>query len=53
MDAERCKLILSVATEGFWDWDLKTDQAYLSPRFCELIGYPYDTVLTRAIFLPD
>jgi len=51
MDAERCKLILSVATEGFWDWDLSTDQAYLSPRHCELIGIPPDTLLAKASYL--
>ena len=51
MDEEQCKLILSVATEGFWDWDLVTDQAFLSPRYCELIGYPPGSVLDLASFL--
>jgi PAS domain S-box-containing protein len=58
MSADRNELILNIATEGFWDWDLKTDRAYLSPRYCELIGYsPDDTIFDshffRAIIHPD
>lgn len=52
MDTELSDLILSVATEGFWDWDLKADTAYLSPRYCELIGYTAEeTVFDRAFFI--
>src|SRR6185369_11478648 len=39
LDCERCNLILDIASEGFWDWNLKTNKAYVSPRFCDLIGY--------------
>ena len=50
-ESERYKLILDVATEGFWDWDLKTDQAYLSPRYCQLVGCsPEDTRFDRHFF---
>jgi len=49
MNTDRFEMILSIATEGFWDWDLTADQAYLSPRYCELIGYyPEDTVFDAA-----
>lgn len=45
------ELILSVAVEGYWDWDLKEDRAYLSPRYCQLSGYsPADTQFDRRFF---
>ncbi len=44
-------LILEVTTEGYWDWDLKNDCAYLSPRYCELIGYsPEETAFDSNFF---
>lgn len=51
MDNIRSKLILEVSTEGFWDWNLTTDEAYLSPRLCELIGYSPDATNFNAAFL--
>lgn len=27
--------------DGFWDWDLKNDYEYMSPRFWEIFGYDY------------
>src|SRR6266702_493806 len=58
MDIDRYKLILDFATEGFWDWDLKADRAYLSPRYCEMIGYSpddtvFDTAFLKKIIYPD
>ncbi len=58
MDCERYQLVLDIANEGFWDWDLKTDRAYLSPRYCELIGYSpddtiFDSTLLGKIIHPD
>jgi PAS domain S-box-containing protein len=55
---DRFDLILEVTTEGYWDWDLKNDTAYLSPRYCELVGYsPEDTVFNskfyKSIIHPD
>ena len=51
MSTDRLELILDVATEGFWDWDLTADLAYLSPRYCELTGYsPEDTVFDSAFY---
>lgn len=38
LDPQRLDACLEVSTEGYWDWDLKADQAYLSPRYLELIG---------------
>ncbi len=37
-DIESQKLILGMATEGFWDWNLKTNRVFLNPRYCELTG---------------
>lgn len=58
MESERNKLILEVATEGFWDWDLVQDRAYLSPRYCEMICYAadetvFDSKFLRQIIHPD
>jgi len=51
MDLVRNTLMLELASEGVWDWDLEQDRAYLSPRYCELVGYaPEDTVFDRAFF---
>ncbi|MDR3579587.1 MAG: PAS domain S-box protein [Oryzomonas sp.] len=51
MSKDRNELILNIATEGFWDWDLKSDRAYLSPRYCELAGYfPDDTIFDIQFF---
>ncbi|MBW4056693.1 MAG: PAS domain-containing protein [Proteobacteria bacterium] len=51
MDKDHFHLILEVATEGYWDWNLKNDVAYLSPRYCELVGYsPEDTVFDSHFF---
>ena len=45
------EFILEITIEGYWDWDLKTDRAYLSPRYCETIGYsPEDTVFDSNFF---
>jgi len=58
MGTDLSDLILSVATEGFWDWDLKADIAYLSPRYCELTGYSaeetiFDSAFFASIIHPD
>jgi len=52
MKIDRTEMILDMATEGFWEWDLKNDRAFLSPRYCELIGYlPEDTIFNSTFFL--
>jgi PAS domain S-box-containing protein len=51
MNNERNELILDLAVEGFWDWDLKSDLAYLSPRYCELAGYSPDDTTFNSAFL--
>jgi diguanylate cyclase (GGDEF)-like protein/PAS domain S-box-containing protein len=41
-DAERLSLVLDATQEGVWEWDMVTNQAFHSPRWCEIIGYSYD-----------
>ncbi|MBI1209322.1 MAG: EAL domain-containing protein [Azospirillum sp.] len=35
---ERYELAEKAGREGLWDWDLRTDTLYMSPRFRELVG---------------
>ncbi|MCP9441615.1 MAG: response regulator [Nitrospira sp.] len=35
---ERLRLTLTIATDGFWHWDLVNQRAYYSPRWIELLG---------------
>lgn len=39
---ERQSLAIAASGEGLWDWDIVSDKAYLSQRFCELTGYERD-----------
>ena len=36
---ERQRLALSAGQVGFFDWDIRTGRAHISPRFEELLGY--------------
>lgn len=47
---QRLALVLRGANEGWWDWDLTTDQRYYSPSGWAMLGYepdelPYDEAL--------
>src|SRR5262249_5333304 len=44
---ERYALAALGASDGLWDWDLKTNEMYISNRFTEMIGDP-----ARAISRP-
>ena len=37
---ERHALALQGATDGLWDWDVRADRLYFSPRWKAMIGYP-------------
>ena len=50
-ERQREQLILDIATEGFWEWEPKSEHLYLSPQYCELVGYPTDTTLFDSNFL--
>ncbi|NVN92648.1 MAG: EAL domain-containing protein [Desulfuromonadales bacterium] len=51
MDAERFKYFLDIISEGFWDWDLKAERGYLSPRYCELTDCASDENVFSSEFL--
>ena len=35
------ELVLSSTNEGYFDWHIKDDYEYMSPRFWEILGYDY------------
>ena len=37
---ERHALALQGANDGLWDWDVRADKLYFSPRWKAMIGYP-------------
>jgi PAS domain S-box-containing protein len=39
----RMALVLDAATDGWWDWDLASDQLHCSERWFEMLGYPADS----------
>lgn len=39
---ERLRLALEGTTDGIWDWNLQTGQAYFSPRYYTMLGYVPD-----------
>ncbi len=55
---QRMNLALRGANDGWWDWDLLTQQQFHSPRWWEMLGYqtdelPSDSKLWRKLFHPD
>ena len=39
IDAEHLNLGLDTITDGWWDWDIKTDKTFLSPELKKSLGY--------------
>lgn len=41
---ERFKLAMEATQDGLWDWNVETDEMYLSPSCSALLGYTSDTL---------
>jgi len=55
---ERLRLVEELATDGMWDWNLQTQDAYLSARWKSQLGYnaielPNRTDTWRSVIHPD
>jgi diguanylate cyclase (GGDEF)-like protein/PAS domain S-box-containing protein len=55
---ERMERVLKGSNDGWWDWDVKNDALYFSPRWWEMLGYtanelPFDTRLWQRLTHPD
>jgi diguanylate cyclase (GGDEF)-like protein/PAS domain S-box-containing protein len=44
-EQERFALAVAGSSDGIWDWIIKSDQLYFSPRCLDLLGLDRDTVL--------
>lgn len=39
---EHLEFVSDLMPDGYWDWDIPSGRCYLSPRWCESLGYSQD-----------
>jgi len=39
---ERLQRAINATQDGIWEWDIQTNQEFVSPRWCEILGYSFD-----------
>jgi PAS domain S-box-containing protein len=44
MFEERLDLLLQTSGDGLWDWNLRTDELYLSERWSQILGHKHGSV---------
>ena len=44
---ERWQLALTGTNDGLWDWNIKTNNLFLSARYQEILGFPHQNSSTR------
>jgi len=42
---QRLSYAIKVSQDGLWDWNIKTDKVYYSPRWQQILGYEENSVL--------
>lgn len=47
---ERFKLVIEGSNEGWWDWDLLTNQLFYSPKWWHILGYQNNELINIANF---
>jgi two-component system, NarL family, sensor histidine kinase UhpB len=47
---KRFRQAINATKDGLWEWDMRTNQEFFSPRFCQIIGYSPDDPALKHTF---